>query len=173
PIAASAFAGAVLLILLRVISADEAYGGLRPQILILIAGMVVIGIAMEESGLAASATGVLVGAVDTIGPTAALIVLYGATLLLTELLSNATVAVLVTPIAVALAESLGVSPRPFLVAVMMAGSAAFATPFGYQTNVIVYQMGRYSYMDFVRVGLPLNLLTWVVAIIAIRIAFPF
>jgi di/tricarboxylate transporter len=173
PIAASAFAGAVLLILLRVISADEAYGGLRPEILILIAGMVVIGIAMEESGLAASVTGVLIGATDAVGPTVALIVLYGATLLLTELLSNATVAVLVTPIAVALAESLGVSPRPFLVAVMMAGSAAFATPFGYQTNVIVYQMGGYSYMDFVRVGLPLNLLTWVVAIIAIRIFFPF
>ena len=141
--------------------------------LVRLLGMVVIGIAMEESGLAASATGVMVGAIDTLGPTVALIVLYGTTLLLTELLSNATVAVLVTPIAVALAESLGVSPRPFLVAVMMAGSAAFATPFGYQTNVIVYQMGGYSYMDFVRVGLPLNLLTWAVAIIAIRFVFPF
>ncbi len=173
PIAASAFAGAVFLILLRVISADQAYGGLRPEILILIAGMVVIGIAMEESGLAASATGLLVGAIDTLGPTVALVVLYGATLLLTELLSNATVAVLVTPIAVALAESLGVSPRPFLVAVMIAGSAAFATPFGYQTNVIVYQMGGYSYLDFVRVGLPLNLLTWAAAIVAIRVVFPF
>jgi di/tricarboxylate transporter len=173
PIAASAFAGAVLLILLRVISADEAYGGLRPEILILIAGMVVIGIAMEESGLAAGITELLIGATNAVGPTVALIVLYGATLLLTELLSNATVAVLVTPIAVALAESLGVSPRPFMVAVMMAGSAAFATPFGYQTNVIVYQMGGYSYMDFVRVGLPLNLITWVVATVAIRMVFPF
>src|SRR3546814_20089934 len=66
----------------------------------------------------------------------ALILLYGGTLILTELLSNATVAVLVTPVAVALAESLGVSPRPFLVAIMVAGSAAFATPFGYQTNVL-------------------------------------
>src|SRR3546814_16822470 len=75
----------------------------------------------------------------------ALILLYGGTLILTELLSNATVAVLVTPVAVALAESLGVSPRPFLVAIMVAGSAAFATPFGYQTNVLVYQMGGYRY----------------------------
>lgn len=173
PIAASAFAGAVLLILLRVITADEAYGGLRPEILILIAGMVVIGIAMEESGLASAATAALVGSMREISPLIALIVLYGATLVLTELLSNATVAVLVTPIAVALAESLGVSPRPFLVAVMMAGSAAFATPFGYQTNVIVYQMGGYGYMDFVRVGLPLNLLTFAVAIGAISIFFPF
>lgn len=173
PIAASAFAGAVLLILLRVLSADEAYRGLRPEILVLIAGMVVLGIALEETGLAGAATKALVGSMHDLGPTMALVLLYGATLLLTELLSNATVAVLVTPIAVALAESLGVSPRPFIVAVMMAGSAAFATPFGYQTNVIVYQMGRYNYMDFVRVGLPLNLVTWAAAIVAIRIWFPF
>lgn len=103
----------------------------------------------------------------------ALILLYGATLFLTELLSNATVAVLITPVAVALAETLGVSPSPFLVAVMIAGSAAFATPFGYQTNVLVYQMGGYSYMDFVRVGLPLNLITWATAILAIRYYFLF
>ena len=85
----------------------------------------------------------------------------------------ATVAVLVTPVAVALAESLAVSPRPFLVAVMMAASAAFATPFGYQTNVIVYQMAGYRYMDFVRIGLPLILLTCAVAIVAIQAFFPF
>jgi len=173
PIAATAFAGAVLLILLRVITPDQAYGGLRPQILILIAGMVVIGIAMEESRLAGLATQALIGSLDGVGPLIALIVLYLVTMVLTELLSNATVAVLMPPIAVALAESLGVSARPFLVGVMMAGSAAFATPFGYQTNVIVYQMAGYRYMDFVRVGLPLNLITFVVAIAAIHVFFPF
>ena len=173
PIAASAFAGAVLLILLRVITADEAYGGLRPQILILIAGMVVLGIAMEQSGLAEKATRALIGSMQEVGPLTALIVLYALTMVLTELLSNATVAVLVTPVAVALAESLGVSPRPFLVAVMMAGSAAFATPLGYQTNVIVYQMGGYRYTDFLKVGLPLNIVTFAVAILAIRFFFPF
>ena len=103
----------------------------------------------------------------------ALVLLYGATLFLTELLSNATIAVLVTPVAVALAETLGVSPRPFVVAVMMAGSAAFATPFGYQTNTLVFQMGRYSYMDFVKVGLPLNIVTWAAASMAIPYFFPF
>lgn len=173
PIAATAFAGAVLLILLRVITADEAYSGLKPDILILIAGMVVIGIAMEESGLAAEASRLLIETVDGLSPMVALVVLYVATLILTELLSNATVAVLITPVAVALAESLGVSPRPFLVAVMMAGSLAFATPFGYQTNVIVYQMGGYRYMDFVRVGLPLNVVTCVAALAAIQMFFPF
>lgn len=173
PIAAASFAGAILLILLRVISPDQAYAGLRPEILLLIAGMVVIGIAMEQTGLAAEATGWMIASVNGVGPLAALILLYGVTLLLTELLSNATVAVLLTPVAVALAESLAVSPRPFLVTIMMAASAAFATPFGYQTNVLVYQMGRYRYTDFVRVGLPLNLLTWAVAVIAIHHFFPF
>jgi di/tricarboxylate transporter len=173
PIAACAFAGAVLLIVLRVISADEAYQGLRPEILILIAGMVVLGIALEETGLAGAATAALVGSLDSVSPLLALILLYGATLFLTEILSNATVAVLITPVAVALAETLGVSPRPFLVAVMIAGSAAFATPFGYQTNVLVYQMGGYSYLDFVRVGLPLNLITWAAAVMAIQVYFPF
>jgi di/tricarboxylate transporter len=80
--------------------------------------------------------------------------------------------VLITPLAVALAESLGVDPRPFLVAVMVAGSAAFATPFGYQTNVLVYRMGGYTFMDFVRVGLPLNFITWVVGVAAIWFVFP-
>jgi di/tricarboxylate transporter len=173
PIAAAAFAGAVLLIILRVISADEAYQGLRPQILLLIAGMVVIGIALEESGLASRATEGLVDVARPFGPLLALALFYLVTLLLTEILSNATVAVLFAPIAMALAESLGVSPRPFLVAVMMAASAAFATPFGYQTNVIAYQTGGYAYMDFVRIGLPLNLVTWAVGLTAITIFFPF
>jgi di/tricarboxylate transporter len=173
PIAATAFAGAVLLILLRVITADQAYGGLRPEILILIAGMVVIGIALDQSGLADAASRMLISSVHGLSPLLALSVLYGVTLVMTELLSNATVAVLVTPIAVALAQSLGVSPRPFLVAVMISASAAFATPFGYQTNVIVYQMGGYRYTDFVRVGLPLNLLTAIVAVTMIHLSFPF
>ena len=173
PIAAAAFAGAVALILLGVLTPEEAYSGLKPDILLLIAGMVVVGTAIEVTGLAAQGAGLLIEVIRPFGPLGALIVLYGVTLFATELLSNATVAVLVTPIAVALAESLGVDPRPFLVAVMMAASAAFATPFGYQTNVLVYQMGGYSYLDFVRVGLPLNLITWAAAMVAIPIFFPF
>ncbi|MFP5295896.1 MAG: SLC13 family permease, partial [Alphaproteobacteria bacterium] len=173
PIAASAFAGAVALILLRILTADQAYAGLRPDILLLIAGMVVIGIAIEVTGLAQTGADRLIDVIRPMGPLAALIILYGVTLFATELLSNAAVAVLITPIAVALAESFGVDPRPFLVAVMMAASAAFATPFGYQTNVLVYNMAGYSYLDFVRVGVPLNLVTWVAAMIAIPIFFPF
>lgn len=173
PIAAAAFTGAVALILARVISADEAYRGLRPEVLLLIAGMVVIGLSLEVSGLAATATDGLIAMVQGLRPIWALALLYGVTLFLTEILSNAAVAVLLTPVAVALAESLGVSPQPFLIAVMLAASAAFATPFGYQTNVLVYEMGRYRYMDFVRIGLPLNVITWIVGALAIPVFFPF
>ena len=173
PIAAAAFAGAVLLVVTGMISVDNAYKGLRPDILLLIAGMVVVGLSMEVTGLAALATDALVGWLQQLGPLYALALIYGATLLLTEILSNAAVAVLLTPIAVALAESLGVNPRPFLVAVMMAASAAFATPFGYQTNVLVYQMGGYRYLDFVRIGAPLNLITWAVGLAVIPMFFPF
>ena len=173
PIAAAAFAGAVLLILMRVITAEEAYAGLRPEVLMLIAGMVVLGVALDVTGLAGSLSGMLIGSVTEMSPLVALVVIYGATLFATELLSNATVAVLFTPVAVSLAEALAVSPRPFLVAVMIAASAAFATPFGYQTNVLVYQMGGYTYMDFVRLGIPLNLLTWCAGVMAITAYFPF
>lgn len=173
PIAAAAFTGAVILILLGILTAEQAYSGMRPEILLLIAGMVVIGIALDVTGLASASTDALIGATRGLSPAWALVLLYGGTLFLTEALSNATVAVLITPVAVALAESLGVSPRPFLVTVMIAASAAFATPFGYQTNVLVFEMGRYSYMDFVRVGLPLNLITWAAASVAIPIFFPF
>ena len=173
PIAACAFAGAVLLILLKVITPDQAYGGLRPEVLMLIAGMIILGLALEATGLAANATDLLISSMDGMSPLLALIILYGATLFATEILSNATVAVLFTPIAVSMAEAFAVSPRPFLVAIMVAASAAFATPFGYQTNVIVYQIGGYNYLDFVKVGIPLNLITWVVGVIAIQAFFPF
>lgn len=173
PIAATAFAGAVFLIAVKAIDPEEAYAGLRPDVLLLIAGMVVIGLALEQTGLAEQATKGLSRFVMPLDPFWALVVFYGATLALTELLSNATVAVLLTPVAVALAETMGVSATPFVVAVMMAGSAAFATPFGYQTNAIVYRLGRYSYLDFVRIGLPLNLLTWAVGSATIPIVFPF
>jgi len=173
PIAACAFAGAVILILMRIITADEAYSGLRPEVLMLIAGMIVLGIALDETGLAGAATAALLGTMENMSPLLALIILYGATLFATEILSNATVAVLFTPVAVTMAEAFSVSPRPFLVAIMMAGSAAFATPFGYQTNVIVYQVGGYNYIDFLKVGIPLNLITWAVGVMAIQYYFPF
>jgi di/tricarboxylate transporter len=135
--------------------------------------MVVLGIALDETGLAKTGTALMLGMIEGMSPLVALIILYGVTLFATELLSNATVAVLFTPVAVSIADAFAVSPRPFLVAIMIAASAAFATPFGYQTNVVVYQMGGYNYLDFLKIGLPLNLITWVAAVIAIQAYFPF
>jgi di/tricarboxylate transporter len=173
PLAVVAFAGAVGLLLARVVSAEDAIGGLNPQVLLMIAGMLVIGGAVDTTGLAAKATGALASWTGEFGPMAALAALYVLTALATEFLSNAAVAVLLTPVAANMAHNLGLEPRPFTVAVMMAASASFATPFGYQTNALVHQVGRYRYIDFVRVGLPLNLVTGCVALVAIPMFFPF
>ena len=94
------------------------------------------------------------------------------TSLLTELVSNNAVAVVVTPIAIGLATSLGLDPRPFVIAVMVAASAAFATPIGYQTNMLVYGPGGYSFTDFLKVGIPLNLSVGMIASFLIPIFWP-
>ena len=92
--------------------------------------------------------------------------------MLTELVSNNAVAVVVTPIAIGLATALGIDPRPLVVAVMVAASASFATPIGYQTNMLVYGPGGYKFTDFMRVGIPLNLSIGVLASAVIPILWP-
>jgi di/tricarboxylate transporter len=173
PISVMSFAGAALLLVARVLKPEEAYAGLRPEVLLMIAGMLVVGAALDKTGLAREATDQVARLTSPLGPRAALATVYVVTLILTELMSNAAVAVLMTPLAIGLAQNLGVDPRPFVVAVMMSASAAFATPFGYQTNTIVYQLGGYSYFDFIRVGLPLNFVTAATAVLVIPRFFPF
>ncbi|MDP1874265.1 SLC13 family permease [Phenylobacterium sp.] len=172
-IAVVAFVGAMALLAFRVMKPEEAYSGLRPQVLLMIGGMLVVGEALGKTGLAFQATNVVAAFTQPLGPIAALAIIYVATSILTEIMSNAAVAVLITPLAIGLAENLGVDPRPFVVAVMMAASASFATPVGYQTNTIVHQVGGYTYMDFVRVGLPLNVISAIVAVWVIPRMFPF
>ncbi len=93
--------------------------------------------------------------------------------MLTEAVSNNAVAVVVTPLAVGLASQLGLDPRPFVVAVMFGASASFATPIGYQTNTLVYGAGNYRFTDFLRIGVPMNLIVGTAAIFAIPVFFPF
>ncbi|TPG41392.1 SLC13/DASS family transporter [Sphingomonas koreensis] len=173
PIAIAAFVGAIVLITARVLTPEQAYGATNPRLLVMIAGMLVIGGAIDRTGLGGLAAQLLSDLTERFGPRTALAIIYGTTLILTELMSHAGAAVLLTPIAIGIAQDMGADPRPFAVAVMMAASASFVTPFGYQTNTIVYQAGGYRYGDFVRVGLPLTALTATAALFAIPRFFPF
>lgn len=172
PIAALALMAATAVVALGCLEADEAYRSIRWNILMLIFGMLALGTAMETTGAARLIVeGVALLAVG-LGPLAVLSAVYLVTSVLTELMSNNAAAILLTPIAIGLAHQIGVDPRPFVVAVMFAASASFATPIGYQTNTFVYKAGGYRFLDFVKVGLPLNLLLWGVATLVIPLFWP-
>ncbi|MCH2095022.1 MAG: SLC13 family permease [Rhodobacteraceae bacterium] len=165
--------GAVALVLLtRCIDADEAFSFVDGRLLALIFSMLAIGAALDASG----AVSLVVGAV---APWMAILpgvfIVWGVYLLtsvLTELVSNNAVAVVVTPIAIGLADALGMDARPLVVAVMVAASASFATPIGYQTNMLVYGPGGYKFTDFMLVGIPLNLSIGMVASALIPLIWP-
>jgi di/tricarboxylate transporter len=172
PIQTLAMLGAVALLVTRTIEPEEAYGSVSASLLVLILAMLVVGEAMDRSGAAQMIVEAISPSLATMSPLAVLFVLYFLTQILTELLSNNAVAVIVTPVAIALAESLGLDPRPLVVAVMFAATLAFATPIGYQTNTMVYGPGGYKFFDFTRIGLPLNIITGVACCLAIPMIWP-
>lgn len=172
PIAAIAFVAATAVVALGCLDAEEAYRAIHWPILMLIFGMLALGSAMETTGAGAMIVTFIVGLIGGLGPVAVLSIVYALTSLLTEFMSNNATAILITPIAIGLAHELGVDPRPFVVAVMFAASASFATPIGYQTNTFVYGAGGYRFIDFVKVGAPLNLILWAVATVILPIFWP-
>lgn len=146
-----------LVLLTRCIDADEAFGAVDGNLLALIFSMLAIGAALEASGAVELIVNGVAPALAELPPFLIVWAIYLLTSVLTELVSNNAVAVVVTPIAIGLAGALGIDARPLVVAVMVAASASFATPIGYQTNMLVYGPGGYKFSDFMRVGIPLNL----------------
>ncbi len=173
PIASAAVAGAMLLVITRSITLEEAYHAVEWKVIFLLGGIISLGIAMEKTGLAAIMSDALINNIGDYGPTALLAALYLLTTLLTGVMSNNATAILIAPIALAAAEAAGISARPLLIAVTFAASASFLTPVGYQTNTMIYGVGQYRFADFLKVGTPLTLLFWVMAVFLIPLFFPF
>jgi di/tricarboxylate transporter len=172
PIVASALIGCIALVLTRCIEPEHVYEAIDWRVIVLLAGVLPMGIALQNSGAAEAIAGGALAVVGAYGPLAALATIYLLTAILTELMSNNASAVLMTPVAVATAVAVGADPVPFAVAVAFAASTSFATPVGYQTNTMVYNAGGYRFVDFVKLGVPLNLLFFVVAVIFIPRFWP-
>lgn len=172
PVAHVALAGALLLVITRCLDMDEAYSAVNWNIIMLIAGSLGLGLAMEKSGGAVFIAHHMNSLLGSLGPIVALSGTYLVSMVLTELIANNAVAALMTPIAIQTALALGCDPRPFIFAVMFAASASFATPIGYQTNTMIYGAGGYKFTDFFKIGIPLNVLFWFLATMLIPVFWP-
>ena len=177
PILKGALIGAIFLLVIRVITANEAYQSINWQVIVLIAALIPLGIVIQKSGTAFWIGTVLNDIANAfnplIRPTIMLSLIYLVTIILTEMTSNAATAIIMTPIAISAAQQMGLDPRTFVFAVCFAASASFITPIGYQTNLMVYSPGGYKFTDYVRVGLPLAIVLWCMATWLIPILWPF
>ncbi|MCP4204382.1 MAG: SLC13 family permease [bacterium] len=167
PILVTAILGCLALVLTRCLRLEEAYHAINWQVIFLLGGILPLGIAMQKTGAAGFIAERAVGMVGDFGPVAVLAVVYLMTSVMTDTMSNNAAAVLLAPIAISTAEQIGVDPRPFLMAITFAASTGFSTPVGYQTNTMIYNAGGYKYTDFLRTGVPLSILFWIMSVIFI------
>ena len=161
------------ILVLRRIDNDEAWASIDAGVLVLIFSMLIVGMSLQNSGAVGLTVDGIARALEGLPPIAALAAVYVLSSVLTEAVTNNAVAVVVTALAIGLASQLGVDPRPFVVGVMFGASASFATPIGYQTNTLVYGAGNYRFADFVKIGLPMNVIVGVAAVLSIPVFFPF
>ena len=177
PILKGALVGMIILLVLRVISTNEAYQSINWQVIVLIAALIPIGIVIQKSGTAewlATAMNNVVEQFDpALRPVVMVSLIYLMTMILTEMASNAATAIIMTPIAISAAMQIGLDPKPFIFSVCFAASASFITPIGYQTNLMVYGPGGYKFSDYVKVGLPLAISLWIMATFLIPVLWPF
>jgi len=168
-----ALAGAFLMILLRCIRIREAYGALQGDVLVLIAGTIALGAAMEKTGASRLYAEMFLSLFKDGSPSMILAGFMLLTSVSTQILSNNATAVLLLPVAISTALSIGVDPKPFIIAVCFGASACFATPIGYQTNLLVYGPGGYRFSDYLKLGIPLNLIVLVMGGLFIPRIWPF
>jgi di/tricarboxylate transporter len=172
PIYIAALLGVVAVLLTRCIDSEEAFSFVDARLLALIFSMLVVGVGLQSSGAVMVVADAAAPYLMVLPAPLLVWAIYLMTSVLTELVSNNAVAVVVTPVAIALAEAVGVDARPLVVAVMVAASASFATPIGYQTNTLVYGPGGYKFTDFMRVGIPLNISLGIVSAFIIPLLWP-
>ncbi|GMM94063.1 SLC13 family permease [Qipengyuania sp. MTN3-11] len=171
PIVALAIAGVAVVLLARCIEPEEAWSAIDGSTLVLIFAMLAFGLGLENAGTVRLVVETLLPVLSSASPFVLLVLVYAVTSTLTEVVTNNAVAVIMTPLVIALAGGLGVDPRGLVVAVMFGASASFATPIGYQTNTLVYGAANYRFMDFVKIGLPMNLVVGIASCLAISAFF--
>lgn len=173
PVVVSALVIGGLMIVTRCISATDARRTVPLDLLLAIVGAIALGRALESSGLAELLARHIVGLTAPVGPVAAVALLYLGSLVMTEIVTNSAAAALMFPISLQVADKLGLQPMPFILAITYAASLGFATPFGYQTHLMVYGPGGYRFNDFVKVGLPMDFVCGVVVVTAIPLIWGF
>lgn len=173
PIVISAVSGAVLMILSGCLRTEEAYRAINWKVIMLLAGVLPLGTAMDKTGAAEWLASGMIDVLADSGPAVLLSGFFGLTLLITSVMSNNASAALLAPIAIEAANRIGVSPEPFLYSVTFAASLSLLTPFGYQTNTMIYGPGQYEIKDFFKIGALLNLIFWILATLLIPVIWPF
>ena len=163
-----AIVGVGMVLITRCVDAEEAWRSIDGSVLVLILAMLGIGGALENMGTIDLIVGAISPWLATLSPLGVLLILYFLTSALTETVTNSAVAVIMTPVAIGLAQSTSQDPRALIIAVMFAASASFATPVGYQTNTMVYAAADYRFSDFVRIGLPMNVIVGLATCFAIN-----